>query len=56
MLELDWSQLVQALQEKRKGVVFWTVAPLETLEESLRANNLAFVPHYTHAPVRPSAM
>ena len=47
MLELDWAQLTQALQEKRKGVVFWTVAPLETLEDSLRASNLAFVPHYS---------
>ena len=47
MLELNWPQLVQAWQEKRKGVVFWTTAPLKTLEDSLHANNLAFVPHYS---------
>ena len=47
MLELNWSQLVQAWQERRKGVVFWNTAPLKTLEDSLHANDLAFVPHYS---------
>ena len=46
MLELDWSQLLEAWHEKRK-VVFWTTEPIERLEEGLRANNLAFVPHYS---------
>ena len=47
MLELDWCELLTAWHEKRRGAVFWTTAPMQTLEHGLHAHSLAFVPHYT---------
>ena len=51
MQELDWDLLMEAYQEKRKGVVFWTTDSKEDLESGLKAHDLAFIPHYS-APGR----
>ena len=47
MVEFDWLLLVEAVHERRKGVVFWTTQPLEDLEDGLHVNKLPFIPHYT---------
>ena len=46
MVELDWPQLLEAWHDKRKAV-FWTTASIESLEQGLHDNSLAFVPHYS---------
>ena len=45
MLELDWCDLLEARQEKRKGIVFWTTAPIKELETGLHTHDFAFIPH-----------
>ena len=46
MRELDWCDLLEAWLEKRKGVVFWTTAPIKELETGLHTHDFAFIPHY----------
>ena len=46
MLPLNWSQLMEAWHDGRKAV-FWTTEPIKSLEDALRANDLAFVPRYS---------
>jgi len=46
MEEFEWDSLLQAVQERHTGTVFWTTLPQKVLEKGLQEHDLPYISYY----------